>query len=132
MGGASDAQGRVEVLYRGEWAPVGANEFGLFAATVVCRQLGYLGGFATVEPPDSFGPVSADGSGSLVLSSWWSNCNVGSRSLQECGLRWARDYWPIQQASAVTCMPPRGKGDILSPLLPAGFCPCFAMLENGC
>ena len=44
VGGPSALEGRLEVLYRGEWGTVCDDGFYNRGARVVCRMLGYQGG----------------------------------------------------------------------------------------
>ena len=43
VGGASQSEGRLEVLYRNEWGTVCDDYFGVDDAQVVCRQLSLNG-----------------------------------------------------------------------------------------
>ena len=43
MGGKDDNEGRVEVCMRGLWGTICDNHWGVFEATVVCKQLGIEG-----------------------------------------------------------------------------------------
>ena len=40
-GGRVPLEGRVEVLYGGEWGTVGGGGWGVEDASIVCRQLGF-------------------------------------------------------------------------------------------
>lgn len=53
--GSTANQGRVEILYQGAWAPVCGTNFGRRAAAIVCRQLGWVSGPATLLAEGSFG-----------------------------------------------------------------------------
>ncbi|XP_069114156.1 macrophage scavenger receptor types I and II-like isoform X3 [Argopecten irradians] len=46
VGGSSNKEGRVEILYNGNWGTICDDGFGTPDATVVCNQLGYSGGEA--------------------------------------------------------------------------------------
>lgn len=96
------SRGHVEVLSWGQWYPVCAERFGPRAAAVVCRQKGFVGGVATVEPEDSYGSIP-DGASPAMLNSDW-NCAPDTNSLHECGLYWPN--WPEPWScplAAVTC-----------------------------
>lgn len=55
VNGSTANQGRVEVLHQGTWVPLCSSGFGRRAAAIVCRQLGWVGGPATLEPAGAFG-----------------------------------------------------------------------------
>ena len=40
-GGSSNAEGRVEVYYNSRWGTICDDYFNMYAANVVCRQVGY-------------------------------------------------------------------------------------------
>lgn len=49
VNGTSDADGRVEICYNGEWSGVIGEEFFHGSARVVCRQLGFHESCALME-----------------------------------------------------------------------------------
>ncbi|XP_041914807.1 lysyl oxidase homolog 2A [Alosa sapidissima] len=70
-------EGRVEVYYNGEWGTVCDDDFSIYAAHVVCRELGFLEAV-------SWSPSSKYGRGEGRI--WLDNvhCTGRERSLAEC------------------------------------------------
>uniref|UniRef100_A0A667XVA4 Lysyl oxidase homolog n=1 Tax=Myripristis murdjan TaxID=586833 RepID=A0A667XVA4_9TELE len=70
-------EGRVEVYYNGEWGTVCDDDFSIYAAQVVCRQLGYLDAV-------SWHPSSKYGRGEGRI--WLDNVHCSGResSLAQC------------------------------------------------
>lgn len=83
--GTSGSNGRVEVLQHGIYTPLCADYVGPCTATTVCCQLGYTGDPASVQRPDTFGPLPSGAAQSLGLASW-SQCGSSLHSLQEATL----------------------------------------------
>ena len=77
IGGANEAEGRVEVLYDGSWGTICNTRWDLRDARVVCRMLGFDG---SLEAPGSarFG----QGSGSILLT--LVGCKGTEDNLAEC------------------------------------------------
>lgn len=74
VGGDNDLEGRVEVLYNGNWGTVCDDRWDLEDAKVVCRMLGY-----EVSGTASFGP----GDGLIILDEM--SCLGEEADLSECG-----------------------------------------------
>ncbi|XP_077118936.1 lysyl oxidase homolog 2 [Ranitomeya variabilis] len=70
-------EGRVEVFYNGEWGTVCDDDFSLYAAHIVCRDLGYMEAV-------SWAPSSKYGKGEGHI--WMDNvhCRGRERSIAEC------------------------------------------------
>ncbi|KAG9488749.1 lysyl oxidase homolog 2 [Eleutherodactylus coqui] len=70
-------EGRVEVFYNGEWGTVCDDDFSLYAAHIVCRDLGYVEAV-------SWSPSSKFGKGEGHI--WMDNvhCTGRERSLADC------------------------------------------------
>eukprot|EP00057_Strongylocentrotus_purpuratus_P011985 XP_011666459.1 PREDICTED: deleted in malignant brain tumors 1 protein-like [Strongylocentrotus purpuratus] len=77
VGGASDAEGRVEVLYDGSWGTICDSWWDLTDARVVCRMLGFDG---ALDAPGSarFG----QGSGRSLLG--YVNCDGNEDNVADC------------------------------------------------
>lgn len=106
VGGSSASQGRVEVLRYGTFEPLCGEAFGVRAATVVCRQLGYISDFAVVEPTDSFGSTPAGTSEALYIYNSDGGCSPGASSMYECGLGVTS---PSCAMASLTCLGSKGE-----------------------
>ena len=77
VGGDSHQEGRVEVLFNGNWGTVCDDRWDLEDANVVCRMLGY--GVATSAPGSAwFGA----GDGEIILDEM--SCSGEEDDLSEC------------------------------------------------
>ena len=77
--GPTSYQGRLEVLYNGEWGTVSNSGFDRQDADIACRQLGYNGSAAVY--------THGEGTGFVWLTDV--NCNGIETSLDQC----AHDGW---------------------------------------
>nr|XP_054765124.1 deleted in malignant brain tumors 1 protein-like [Lytechinus pictus] len=75
--GASENEGRVEIIHDGSWGTVCDDLWDLEDATVVCRHLGFDGALAAL-PKASFG----EGAGNIFLDDV--QCNGSESNLKDC------------------------------------------------
>ena len=75
--GSTPYEGRLEVMYSGEWGTVCDNGFDLIDANVVCKELGYTSA-ERIATPGAFG----FGSGPILLEDV--DCNKFHTSILEC------------------------------------------------
>jgi len=79
VGGQGQHEGRVEILYNGQWGTVCDDDFGYKDALVVCKSLGYESGHALTD--NEFGP----GVGDIFLDDLV--CQGTEQGLEECPSR---------------------------------------------
>ena len=98
VGGASDAEGRVEVNYEGAWGTVCNDSYwGFNDAMVFCRMLGYT---SAVAAHVQYGP----GTGSVLMSEL--ACTGSESSISECPHRgWGETsiFCPHTLDAGITC-----------------------------
>lgn len=109
VNGSTTNQGRVEVLHQGAWTPLCAWSFGVRAAAIVCRQLGYVGGVATLQPADTFGGWP-NGAAKGVYVGSDEACSDTSKTLHDCSGGFAITLSTCRMAS-VTCAATRGEDE---------------------
>ena len=91
VNGGSSAQGRVEMMFKGEWGVLCMDEFHLEEATVVCHQLGFI--FA-----ESVGSLYAEGT---VTKKFILNCNGNEENIRQCYR--SDGFCPTSANLGVTC-----------------------------
>ncbi|XP_072024719.1 scavenger receptor cysteine-rich domain-containing protein DMBT1-like [Amphiura filiformis] len=97
VGGSSVFEGRVEVLYEGEWGTICDDGWGIEEGQVVCRQLGY-GPAITVEGEAFFGA----GTGPVLLDEL--QCTGTENTLMSCkSLGWKNHDCGHAEDSGVIC-----------------------------
>ncbi|XP_071494585.1 scavenger receptor cysteine-rich domain-containing protein DMBT1-like [Diadema antillarum] len=102
-GGATDREGRVEVLYNGEWGTVCDDSWDIDDANVVCRMLGFLE--ATAAPHEAhYGP----GSGSIILDDV--SCNGQEENLADCQHRGFKSNNCVHEEDASVVCSALGEG----------------------
>ncbi|XP_048513315.1 uncharacterized protein LOC105690556 isoform X5 [Athalia rosae] len=95
-GSTAEEEGRVEVKVWGQWGQVCDDGFGLIAANVVCKELGYQFGAREVKSADYFGK----GDSSLFLMDQV-KCKGNETSLKDCDF----DGWGVHN-----CLPEEAVG----------------------
>ncbi|XP_033625849.1 deleted in malignant brain tumors 1 protein-like isoform X2 [Asterias rubens] len=112
VNGGSSAQGRVEMMFKGEWGVLCMDEFHLEEATVVCHQLGFI--FA-----ESVGSLYAEGT---VTKKFILNCNGNEENIRQCYR--SDGFCPTSANLGVTCS--NGHPDF-----PLSSLHCNAYVRNG-
>ena len=80
VGGAAAYEGRVEVFYSEIWGTVCDDLWNLASATVVCRQLGYVGVMEFFGRPAT--TYFGEGSGTIWLDNL--ECTGEEKNIAEC------------------------------------------------
>ena len=97
VNGSTKHEGRVEVYHAGKWGTVCNDNFGFAAATVVCRQLGYLRAVKVAH----YSEVTP-GTGIIWLDEV--QCNGGEASLDKCShSSWGRNDCHHSEDVGVVC-----------------------------
>ena len=78
-GGRSDAEGRVEILYNGEWGTICDDFWDLDNARVVCRQLGFR---TALRAPIATKAMFGQGKGPIWLDNV--HCTGTEKSIDDC------------------------------------------------
>ncbi|KAI8489059.1 Angiopoietin 4 [Branchiostoma belcheri] len=99
IGGQTPSEGRVEIRPgNGDWGTVCDDGFDDRDAQVVCRQLGYRGGVATV------GGVYPEGTGDIWLENL--SCAGNESSVADCEItKWADHDCTHKEDAGVVCVP---------------------------
>ncbi|XP_023932810.1 deleted in malignant brain tumors 1 protein [Lingula anatina] len=99
VGGAHDAEGRVEVLHNGEWGTVCDDSWDDNDAAVVCRMLGY-------NPDDAvsfFRAHFGQGTGSILMDNV--ACGGSEASIEACGHNgWSSHNCAHSEDAGVSCV----------------------------
>ena len=74
--GDQKSTGRIEVLYKGQWGTICSDNWDDVDAKVVCRQLGYSGGWAAKDG------MTGKGVGMVWLTNI--NCTGTETSIKDC------------------------------------------------
>ena len=99
MNGSRDHEGRVEVLYNGEWGTVCNDYFDIRDARVVCRMLGFPGAAAT-EIKGRFG--AGNSTQKIWLDDMW--CSGYEMSVASCSFRgWGSHDCGHNEDAGVIC-----------------------------
>ncbi|XP_071788134.1 uncharacterized protein [Asterias amurensis] len=97
VGGSVPSEGRVEVLYGGQWGTVCDDEWDITDASVVCRQLGFTGATNAWQRA-YFG----QGTSRILMDDV--NCDGNEERLQDCAFRgWGDHNCRHGEDASVTC-----------------------------
>ena len=99
---SNNAEGRVEIFYNGEWGTVCDDSWDDIDATVVCKQLGFLSGYALE------GFRVEDGHGQIHMDDV--RCETHMTSLSSCDFNgWGRHDCGHDEDAGVSCQNTEGK-----------------------
>jgi len=99
VNGSNDREGRVEVLYKGEWGTVCNDDFDIRDANVICRMMGFPGALSA-EINGRFGPGNS--SQRVLLDDLW--CSGHENSVASCSFRgWGSHNCHHKEDAGVVC-----------------------------
>ena len=107
VNGSAQYEGRVEILYNGEWGTVCDDRWDLNDAKVVCKQLDY---FAAITTRD--GAYYGKGTGRILLDNV--NCIGTELNIEDCShnSKWGLTNCNHDQDAGVKCRATNGKYSI--------------------
>ena len=79
INGHNSSEGRVEIYLQGEWGTICDDHWDILAATVVCKQLGFLDAISAVgnaEFGEGSGPIQLDDLHCVGNESALTNCSA--------------------------------------------------------
>lgn len=99
VNGSNDREGRVEVLYKGEWGTVCGDDFDIRDANVICRMMGFPGALSA-GINGRFGPGNS--SQRVLLDDLW--CSGHENSVASCSFRgWGSHNCHHKEDAGVVC-----------------------------
>ncbi len=118
VNGTNPSEGRVEVLHNSNWGTVCDDNWSLFDADVVCRQLGYQSGVA------SRGGKFGEGTGPIWLDDVM--CSGQEERLEDCAHPgWGREDCKHIEDAGVLCV-----GSKSSPQCGFGYITLIRLISN--
>ena len=113
INGSTEREGRVEVLYKGEWGTVCDDDFDILDANVICRMLGFPGA-VSAEINGRF--AAGNSSQTVLLDDLW--CSGKEASVASCSFRgWgSHDCTHSEDAGVVCKEKPPGIASVLTSL----------------
>ena len=83
VGGSQPWEGRVELLFQGEWGTICSSYWGKPDGDVACRMLGFSSAYEAISPTGAIPPMPfGEGTGTILLSDF--RCTGTEENLADC------------------------------------------------